>query len=194
MQSKLRFRFLKFSSLVAPLFLLACGSGNDQIPVSSQTENTAPNFLSDSAALDPFEIYPGIQALDESDATGLKLAYTDESRQDPALLSYVDVNWVEMQSCLEVNAPAPLVILQEESVEPLSSTDDVIFDFQGRLAASANDNEGGTAIQVLFEDLDEEANSRGFNLRSIMGRYLWRVNELPERDYQYACATADASE
>ena len=93
-----------------------------------------------------------------------------------------------MQECLGVTAHAPLVVLQQDSIEPLASTDDIVIDFEGRLSASANDGGSGASLQVRASEVAATHTDRGFSLRSIMGRYLWRNNGLAERDYPFSCA------
>ena len=117
------------------------------------------------------------------------LGYTDASQIGNPDLEFVNDAWLEMQECLGITADAPLVVLRQESVEPLASTDDIVFDFQGRISASANDGETGASLQVLASEVAETFVERGFSLRSIMGRYLWRNNSLPERDYPFSCAS-----
>ncbi len=184
------------------LMLSACGGEGNVNPDSIQldsardlgesvaAENAAqsPTLLSDPVTFDPFELYPAIVELEQHESSGLLLGYTDASQLDNPDLEYINEAWVSMQDCLGVSADAPLVVIQQSSVEPLASTDDIVFDFQGRISASAHDGETGASLQVLASEVAETFVDQGFSLRSIMGRYLWRNNSLPERDYPFSCA------
>ena len=134
--------------------------------------------------------FPGIVELMQDESSGLLLGYTDAAQVDNPNLEFVNDAWVSMQACLGVSADAPLVVIQQNSVEPLASTDDIVFDFQGRISASAHDGNTGASLQVLASEVAETFVDRGFSLRSIIGRYVWRNNSLPERDYPFSCAAA----
>ena len=163
--------------------------------VQSGTANqTAGGFLSDAvdtpSSRDVFELYPDIVDIESSTSSSLRIAYTADAQKTPSTLTDVETVWAEMSSCLGVTAPAPLVILKSTAVEPVSSSDDTIFDFTMNIAASAHDLDGATDIQLIAGDLDPSGESQGFYLRSILGRYLWRSNQLAERDYDYSCAAS----
>lgn len=198
--------------ILTSVFLLvlgACSSGGDPVPVDSQTLEPGDSVLSDPGAAesavdiagtegvpfadsgaDVFQLYPDIIDLQISESTQLRLAFTDLNQQTDSALPFVDRTWSEMQNCLGVAANPPLVILKTADVEPFSSSDDTIFNFEMHIAASAHDVDGASVIQILANDLDEQGESQGFYLRSILGRYLWRSNQLAERDYNYTCASS----
>jgi len=206
-----KFQIARFPAVVAAsFFLAACGGGNvdpqevlaslddaaaetrsDQDSDDSGADNVAFGVLSDQVTFDPFAVFPGIVELQQSETTGLLLGYTATDQIDFDI-SLVDEAWLSMQECLGVRSDPPLLVIQENSVEPLDGSDDVIFDFAGRIAASANDSGSGASLQILFAELAEPGfggRASGFALRSIMGRYLWRNNNRLERDYDTSCAS-----
>lgn len=169
------------------------GSNGDSATSLVLDEDPQPRpqgiILSDPVTFDPIELFPGIVELQQHETSGLLLGYTDASQIGDPDLEYVNDAWLSMQECLRITADAPLVVLQHDSVEPLASTDDIVFDFQGRISASANDGDSGASLQVMASEVAETFVQRGFSLRSIIGRYLWRNNSLPERDYPFSCAS-----
>jgi len=189
------------------LSLVACGGGNNLDPdqvlgelagtdqrgsaaLQLQAGETPPGatILSDPVSFDPFEVFPVIVELQRHADSGLLVGFTHTDQIGNPSLDYVNDAWMLMQSCLGITADAPLIILQQDSIEPLASTDDIVLDFQGRISASANDGGSGASLQVMASEVAASYADRGFSLRSIMGRYLWRNNGLPERDYRYTCA------
>ena len=119
--------------------------------------------------------------------SGLQVAYThpDQIPAIPAL--YIETQWLFMQSCLEQVAPAPVVVIRDSPVTPFTSEDDVIHSIEGIPIASAS-TRVSAVIQVHDIDFDGSLGKPAFNLRSIMGRYLWLSANLPERDYPFNCA------
>lgn len=166
-------------------------TGDSETPLVLENSEPAPQgtILSDPVTFDPIELFPAIIELQQHETSGLLLGYTDAAQISDPELEFVNDAWLSMQECLQITADAPLVVLQQVSVEPLASTDDIVFDFQGRISASANDGDSGASLQVLASEVAETFVERGFSLRSIIGRYLWRNNSLPERDYPFSCAS-----
>ncbi len=160
-------------------------------PVVLEDPETAPQgtILSDPVTFDPIELFPAIIELQQHETSGLLLGYTDSVQIGDPDLEFVNDSWLSMQECLGITADAPLIVLQQTAVEPLASTDDIVFDFQGRISASANDGDSGASLQIMASEVAESFVERGFSLRSIIGRYLWRNNSLPERDYPFSCAS-----
>ena len=73
--------------------------------------------------------------------------------------------------------------------EPLTATDEVLRNIEGRITASAGTGSDGIAtMQVHEDDFDDSIDDPGFSLRSIMGRQLWLSAMLAERDYPRRCA------
>ena len=137
---------------------------------------------------DPATILPGVIATQRLQSSELILGYTASAQEAQGVDAFVSESWELMQDCLGVTANAPTVVLQVEDVQPLSSLDDVIFSFEGRIVASSHDEINGALIQVLESDVIDTGTGRGDYLRSILGRYIWRSNGLAERDYDYSCA------
>lgn len=197
-------------AVISACFLLAaCGGGGSNVDPLEEIaaiaddgtaetrsdqeadEQAAPTVLSDQVTFDAFAVFPGIVELQESATTGLLVGFTAEDQSDIDI-SVIDEAWLSMQDCLGVRSDPPLLVIQEDSVEPLDSTDDVILDFAGRIAASGNDSGSGASLQIRFAELVEPGfggQVSGFTLRSIMGRYLWRDNNRLERDYDTSCAS-----
>ena len=91
------------------------------------TQPAAPQgtILSDPVTFNPLEVFPAIVELQQHENSGLLLGYTDASQIGNPDLEFVNDAWLEMQECLGITADAPLVVLRQESVEPLASTDDI---------------------------------------------------------------------
>jgi len=99
-----------------------------------------------------------------------------------------------MQSCLQQSGVVPLVVVIDGPVMQLTAADDVVrnenplaTEISSQVVASAT-TLLAPVIQISVDDFDGSLGSPTFNLRSIMGRYLWLSNSLPERDYPFECA------
>ncbi len=121
--------------------------------------------------------------------TGLRVGVAENLDIDRVDMALIEGSWTHMQTCLSVVAVAPLVIVSDESIRPLSSADDILYHLDGSITASSTQYVTGTTIQISLMDLDGSLNQIGFNLRSIMGRYLWTSSGLPEREYPHNCAS-----
>lgn len=134
---------------------------------------------------------PDVVASETLANSGLQVAYThvDQRSSVPAL--DIETQWMNMQTCLEQVAASPIVVVIEGTVAPLTALDDVIYHIDGAPIASAS---RGTVviIQVRDADFDGSLGRIGFNMRSIMGRYIWLANNLAERDYPFACASSSS--
>jgi len=130
---------------------------------------------------------PDVYASQTLADSGLQVAYTqpEQIQAIPALV--IETQWLYMQSCLEQVAAAPVVVVQAGPVTPFTPEDDVIHSIEGIPIASAS-TRLSVVIQVRDTDFDGSLGEPGFNLRSIMGRYLWLAANLPERDYPFYCA------
>jgi len=121
--------------------------------------------------------------------TGLRIGVAGSVTTDSIDMNLIESSWSYMQECLAVVAVAPLVIVTSEEIEPMSSRDDVLRHIDGSVTATATRFSSGVTIQLSVHDLDGTLGSIGFNLRSILGRYLWSSPSLPERDYSRTCAS-----
>ena len=121
--------------------------------------------------------------------TGLRVGFAIGLDPDTVDISLVEDSWTGMQNCLKVVAASPLVVVSNGPVLPMSSTDDILFHIDGSITATSTRFLSGATIQVDVADLDGSLNQIGFNLRSIIGRYLWASANLPERDYPHSCAS-----
>ena len=121
-------------------------------------------------------------------ATGVQIAFADEDQQARVDGDYVEAQWVKMQTCLQINAMTPKVLIMSEQLSPLSETDDVLRFIDGSITATATVDASSATIQVTEADFDGSIGVKGNYLRSILGRYLWFSAGLPERDYPYDCA------
>ncbi len=184
----------------------ACGGGTPettQSPLavsgdassSSRTDGeveTGSVVFSDAGMFDPLALFPGIIELRNSDVTGLMLGLTDVS-QLAVELDQLDAIWLDLQDCLDIRAVPPLVVIQDTAVEALSSEDDVLFNFFGQIVASANDTDEGASIQLLSDELIGANLNEVFALRSVLGRYIWRSNDLPESNFDTSCITVSGA-
>jgi len=164
--------------------LPAAAAGQDPIVVPAASPNAQP--LSD----DPTDL-GNLSSVTTFADTGLRLGFAGGVTVESIDASMVETYWTHMQTCLNVVAIAPLVIVTDEAIEPLSNSDDVIHYIDGSITATATRYTTGATIQISVHDLDGTLGRIGFNLRSIMGRYLWTSSNLPERDYPHSCASDD---
>jgi len=183
----------------------ACGGGSpetaqsllavaDDAPSSLRTDGeveTGSAALSDAGMLDPLALFPGIIELRNSDVTGLVLGLTDEA-QLSVEIDQLDAIWLDLQDCLDIRAVPPLVVIQDMAVEALSSEDDVLFNFFGQIVASTNDADEGASVQLLADELSGTNLNEVFALRSVLGRYIWRSNDLPESNFDTSCITVSS--
>lgn len=119
--------------------------------------------------------------------TGIRIGYTSVGQLSSVDTAYIEGQWQHMQRCTGQLAVAPFIVITEQAVAPLTHDDDIIFNIDGVPAASAS---AGLVpiIQVREADFDGSLGNVGFNLRSILGRYLWLSANLAERDYPFTCA------
>lgn len=153
-------------------------SATDQVPTALIGLQDDPELLVDIPDI--------VQSVTLSN-TGLQVAYTLNTQIVEVPARLIEAQWEHMQSCLElVNVP-PIVVVQEDAVNPFTASDDVIFGRVGTPNASSSRRDV-PVIQVLAADFDGSLGNPGFNLRSIMGRLLWLSAGLAERDYPFECA------
>lgn len=190
-------RFFQILLLAFILLSAACGGGSNENGAPSNTQDGSElrtdseldpgtPILSDPGSIDAFSLFPALVELRQSEATNLMVGYTSEGQLETET-AFFDAVWLDLRDCLGVSATPPLIVIQSESVEPLTGGDDIFLNFFGQLSASANDGADGASIQILASELHNEQGNSGFILRSILGRYLWRFNDLPERDFDTSC-------
>lgn len=121
--------------------------------------------------------------------TGIRIGFKGDIQADSVDALFIESSWTDMQTCLGVVGMAPMVIISSDTIVPLSNADDVLFHFDGSITATSTAFATGVTVQVSELDLNGAFNRIGFNLRSIMGRYLWASANLPERDYPHSCAS-----
>ena len=138
----------------------------------------------DPSRLEPL---PDVAAVETTDS-GLQVVYEVQSQRDAIEPDYVEAQWQHMQSCTEVVAAPPAVLIVAGQARPITASDDVIRAIDGTALATASTGDAGTTLQVTDADLLPDASPRGFALRAITGRWLWQGASLPERDYPFACA------
>jgi len=155
---------------------------------SQTTGSVLPVALSDlqasSALAEPLPAIASVEVLANS---GLQVAYTQAEQNGIVPALRVEDNWLHMQSCLQQLGVAPLVLVRETAIKPLTSTDDVIFAIDGIPAASATLG-SIPVIQIAVSDFLMTGDDYAYYLRSIMGRLLWSTAGLSVRDYPYSCA------
>jgi len=118
----------------------------------------------------------------------VQIVYADPALQSSVDGDYIDSQWVQMQTCLQITAQTPTVNVMSERITPLSADDDVIRYIDGSILATSTVTDTAVTIQVTEADFDGSLGDKGGNLRAIFGRYLWFSANLPERDYRYDCA------
>lgn len=119
--------------------------------------------------------------------SGLQVAYTHiaQTALIPPLI--LEANWLHMQTCLQQVGVAPLILIRDSSVAPLTLADEVIHSIEGIPAATVT-MVATPVIQVGLSDFMATGDAHGDHLRSIMGRLLWTAAGLSVRDYPYRCA------
>lgn len=194
--SSVRNRLVGLLGIVV-LMMIGCssspGSGDNQLPVSSddvvslETPAVLEEMRQEEGLLAPIPIV--VASTIRAD-TGLQVAYTDAAQIGQAPASIIEQQWVDMQQCIEINAAAPVVLVRAHSVTPFTIEDDVVRDIQGIAVASST--LARSLLQISLADFGGTLGQPLFNLRSIMGRYLWLSAALPERDYPFHCASEGA--
>jgi len=174
---------------LAILTLTACGGsggvnadpqGNILVDSSVQASGNA------SIAADP-----GTPEFTPSPGNGLPITYSDPGQGVTSNDDYIGVQWEHMQTCLQVSAQEPVVMVVDGKLQPTDASDDVLRHIDGQIQASAHVTDTSATIQISAQDFDGSLGIRGAYLRSIMGRYLWLANNLAERDYPYKCANGE---
>ena len=130
---------------------------------------------------------PAVVASETRADSGLQIAYTRTEQVETVPPGVIEAQWLHMQSCLELVASPPLVVVRNGPVRPFTSADDVIHDIEGIPMASSSRLESAI-VQIRDSDFDGSVGNPGFNLRSILGRLLWLSAGLPERGYPFSCA------
>jgi len=163
--------------------LSACGgSGADGV----ETQQPQSDATVQGIASGPIAEAPGTAEFTPDLGNNLGIIYADDSLASND--EFIEAQWLHMQTCLQVSAVEPSVTVVEDKIVPLTPNDDVVRHIDGQIQASANVTDTGASIQIRSADFDGSIGKPGSYLRSIMGRYLWFSNDLPERDYEFECA------
>ena len=168
--------------------------GSDSLSELAETNPTSsvvlldavPNAASDNAQIPV--VLPSVETSVTLADTGLQVGYIRANLQDSIDELYIEEQWTQMQSCLQVTAASPLIIVVSGFAAALTPNDDVLHHIDGSTTATSSRSDTGSIIQITAADFDGSLGIAGFNLRSIMGRYLWLAAGLEERDYPYQCA------
>jgi len=173
-------------ALVSVLLTACGGSGGggsneapDAVLLDSSVQASGTALIAADAGTPEFTPSPG---------DGLPIIYQDPGQDVSSNNDYIASQWEYMQTCLQVSAQEPQVLVVDGELEPTHANDDVVRHIDGRIQASAHVTDSSATIQVSAQDFDGSLGSQGAYLRSIMGRYLWLANNLAERDYPYQCA------
>ena len=180
------FRTFLFAAVTGALS--ACGGGG-----AADSTTTGP--LSDQAGLSvgtsTVNTSQGQSLTEFTPDTGMQVTYTDTTPFDQDKSSFVEEQWLYMQTCLAQTAQEPAVEIVEGDVTPVTNDDEVIRHIDGKIQASAHVTDTDASIQISAADFDGSIGEPGSYLRSIMGRYLWSSANLSERDYPYSCALGE---
>ena len=137
---------------------------------------------------------PTVVHTETTAAAGVQISYTTQALRSVAPALTIERQWIFMQECLQNVAEVPLVLVREGPAVPFTLADDVVRN-ENPLATEINfvpiasaTTLFGTVIQISDADFDGSLGTANFNLRSIMGRYIWLSNGLAERDYPFGCA------
>lgn len=168
--------------------LSACGGGGGSGGVESQqplSDATVQGINSNPITA----ANPGTPEFTPSLGIALDVVINDPGLAVESSNDFIVAQWVHMQDCLQVSAQEPSVSVVEGKITPLTPNDDVVRFIDGQIQASSNVTDTNVTVQVRSADFDGSLGEPGFYLRSIMGRYLWLSNGLPERDYPHECAS-----
>lgn len=196
--SVVRHWHLRLAAL-ALLSITACAGSSDPQPVlladDEQTSEPTPAVLQRLAtSTELIAPVPDVVFTQTMAASGLRISYTTLELKTIAPALTIEQQWIFMQDCVQQVGVAPLVLVREGPVVPFTPADDVVrnenplsteIDF---IPIASTSTLYGPVIQVSDSDFDGSLGSPSFNLRSIMGRYIWLSLSLSERDYPFACA------
>jgi len=175
------------ASLIATIN--ACGgSGSDDL---EQQNIILADESVHASVTTPIASDAGTPEFTPSPGDGLPIQYQETDQDLSSNTEYIGLQWENMQTCLQVSAQEPTVVVVEGQLEPTDSNDDVVRHINGQIQASSHVTDSSATIQVRAEDFEGTLGLEGSFLRSIMGRYLWLANNLPERDYPYNCAKGE---
>lgn len=184
------FRTFLFAALSAALTatLSACGG-------SGAVDSTSNGPLSDQAGLSvgtsSANTNQGQSLVEFTPNMGMQITYDDSNQTLEDKTSYIEEQWLYMQTCLQQTAQEPVVEIVDGEITPVAGYDEVIRHIDGKIQASAHVTDTEVSIQISAADFDGSIGERGSYLRSIMGRYLWLSANLSERDYPYSCALGE---
>jgi len=200
---------MSLSIAVLAALLGSCGGGNADTPVpvvsTDQPPDAPPDAPSDRPQADPVTLPAPLLAVQQDPArigeippialseivasSGLEIAFTDHeqrSRIDPLDIARW---WDDIQTCVEIVAQAPLVVINADAIDPFLPGDDVLPDpFVGITASGGRGSDGTPLFQVRSDVFDRVGDEAGYPLRLIMSRFLWISDDRPDRDFPYLCA------
>ncbi len=177
------FRTIMFAAIAVALS--ACGGG------SGTVDSTVNGPLSDQAGLSVGNAGQGQNLIEFTPDIGMQINYDDNTQSVKDKSSYIEEQWLYMQTCLQQTAQEPVVEIVEGDITPVAGYDEVIRHIDGSIQASAHVTDTGASILISAADFDGSIGNPGSYLRSIMGRYLWLSANLSERDYPYSCALGE---
>lgn len=182
-------------AMCALVLISACTGSTDYTDTSAQADELVLLGDDNAVAVELFEDdvtvglddLPAIVLRETLPETGLEIAYTTGLQRDWIDPIGIQFQWEHMLACTGVALRAPLIMIVENDARLLSADDDVIRYIDGSTVASSSRTIDGPVLQVSESDFDGSIGTPGFNLRAIMGRYLWFGASLAERDYPFEC-------
>lgn len=174
-----------------PLLLVsACGSDDPReaglTPQPIRLEiavQEQPEFLSDPLlAASLFSVTP-------------RITYKADYLQQAVNRTFIEQQWLAMQTCLGVSAVPPEVVVSDGWVVVPDGVqiEDVLYSLEGRVLAASHPADAAMhTIHISSYDFDGSQGEPAFHLRSIFGRFLWQRNELPPGGYNTGCITNPA--
>lgn len=188
---------IRWTGVLALALVAACNGSTDYSSSTPAELAPVPETTIDDVALGPLLLeddaesalddLPSIVFREQLAMTGLEVAYTTGLQRDWIDPLGIEANWLHMVDCTGVSLPTPLIVVVEEEVQQLSDDDDVIRYIDGRTVASSSRSSTAAVLQIAEDDFTGAIGTTGFNLRAIMGRYLWLGASLAERDYPFEC-------
>ena len=128
--------------------LSACGNGGsplDSVPEAFADGSNPPVQVVSSESteqlFDDTELtstLPEIVMTHTLADSGIRIGFTTVDQVNTLDPIYIERQWQHMQSCTGQVAVAPLIVITEQAVTPLTNDDDVIFNIDGVPAASSS--------------------------------------------------------
>ena len=179
----------KFQMLSAGALLLAmvgCGGGGTDVAQNIGQTLPESNAIGSSQPQEDEGTAKPVEQI--TAATGVQITFADEAQKDSIGGDYIESQWVQMQTCLQITAQTPAVRVVSDRITPLTSDDDVLRFIDGSVLATATVTSTDATIQITEADFDGSLGPRATTFAPLSVVISGFSASLPERDYPYHCA------